>query len=1556
MLEFEEDCLLPLDALFFEKPSNEKGKLINQEKTSWQIAPAPPISEIPAAQELQKELERLRSSGINQSQKRFVPPLKKKTENECQSQMVFDCQYMHTPIKRKTFEIGLNNSLKDQPQLRFRSDNSIPSTILLNDNSKGHSRHQHEETFDNLNCLSTSHHNAEEKDESANSLFKKRLFKMPMPTKAANNLTIVNCPPILDKSLLQDEKYDFRNVAEKHSEYGVIDRTKQKHQNDTQSLKKAHVLPMVPQKLNVKDANGRSSGTLRAVTEIPVQFRNVFKEFPYFNYIQSKVLDDLLYTDKNFVICSPTGSGKTVIFELAMIRILVEVPKPWSNIKIVYMAPIKALCNQRHEDWKEKFGPIGLNCKELTGDTEMDDYFEIQDAHIIITTPEKWDTMTRKWRDNSLVQLVRLFLVDEVHVVKDECRGATLEVVVSRMKTVQLAVSRVSNHPDDKTLRFVAVSATIPNVEDIAEWLSDGKGPGISMKIDESYRPVKLRKVVLGFPCASTQTEFKFDLSLNYRMASVIQTYSEQKPTLVFCATRKGVQQAASILAKDAKFDMTMEHKQRLQKYTNSIKDAKLRDLLIYGVGYHHAGMDLSDRKATEAAFTAGDVPVLFTTSTLAMGVNLPAHLVVIKSTAHYAGGMFQEYSETDILQMMGRAGRPQFDTTATVVIMTRTQTKDKYTQMLDGAHTIESSLHKHLVEHLNAEIILNTITDVNVALEWIRSTFLYIRALKNPNHYGFATGLGRAGIEAKLQELCLKNLHALSSIGLIKMDEEINFKPTETGRLMARYCIAFDTMKLFYLVTGNETLTELVTLICNCKEFTDVQLRVNEKKVLNTLNKDKNRITIRFPIEGKIKTNEMKVNCLIQAQLGCIPVQEFTLTQDIAKIFKCGVRVTKCLSELLMQQEKKNFLALLNAVILAKCFRAKLWENSTYVSRQLEKIGATLSSALVNAGLTTFQKIEDTNARELELIVNRHPPFGNQIRESVIHLPKYELSVEQLSRYHASVAEIIVTITLTNYEQLRKKRTAPDNHYTSLIIGDADNQVVYKQKITDSALFKSGSWTKKIEVKRAFKGEELSVNLISSEYVGLDIQQKYSAFYSGPKRFGTHIIHGKSDVQHKQSAKQISTENSLMVPTTYAIKGSTSELNYTEPGKRLCNHYCKNKDKCGHECCKFGVSVVRSCTSQATTTKLSSYLSDLKSRSETSLAPSVKRLKIQTLKELGPVNLQQFAYTAKPPLSTLPRYCETKPGPAVQAQNLNHLDIYVRSHQQQTQYYDEASSQQSSTVIPPHQNTPRSFNCNSTDANESGYWSSEGMNVTFDLGDDLWNDFDDEKLVNASNFVSSDEINVNYQTDSSFSIYPNLTEYNQLPEGSLKRFQNQITDDKHKSCPEKVLVQLNGLLVHFRGQLRINYLHWTRVTYRLRPDQNMYPVLFVLVEAAVSLMITTKISKNFTIVHCSFAEHIFIVLSAGYLPTREQPSCLNSRLSFQETPKILRTIHQTSLVQGSEEGLSSASSERIAVKCFKSSGPLDCFHQYSTNTERESRCASEEECDALLGIFDGIF
>ncbi|XP_029141554.1 probable ATP-dependent DNA helicase HFM1 [Protobothrops mucrosquamatus] len=1177
----------------------------------------------------------------------------------------------------------------------------------------------------------------------------------PEPNNASGKIEMdTYCNIIKNKEMKKDLwKNNVQKVQNSDFNYLSINNIFSASTN-TKEIKKA---PRILENSSMEVVSKNDSVILRPVTEIPSQFRNIFKEFPYFNYIQSKALDDLLYTDRNFVICAPTGSGKTVMFELAVTRLLIKVPIPWLNIKIVYMAPIKALCSQRFDDWKLKFGPIGLICKELTGDTAVDDLFEIQHAHIILTTPEKWDSMTRKWRDNSLVQLVRLILIDEVHVVKDESRGATLEVVVSRMKTIQSSFSQSSDNPSSVfPMRFVAVSATIPNAEDIAEWLSDGKRPAVCLKIDERHRPVKLHKVVLGFPCSSNQTAFKFDLTLNYKVASVIQTYSEQKPALVFCATRKGVQQAASVLAKDAKFIMTIEQKQRLQRSANLIKEAKLRDLLICGVAYHHAGVEMSDRKTIETAFNMGDIPVLFTTSTLAMGVNLPAHLVVIKSTMHYAGGMFQEYSETDILQMIGRAGRPQFDTTATAVIMTRLSTRDKYVHMLNGADTIESSLHKHLIEHLNAEIVLHTITDVNIALEWVRSTFLYIRALKNPAYYGFSAGLDRNGIEAKLQELCLKNLNDLSSLDLIKMDDNLYFKTTETGRQMAWYYIAFDTVKKCFMINGTVTLSELVVLISGCSEFSDIKLRTNEKKVLNSLNKDKKWMNIRYPMEGKIKTREMKVNCLIQAQLGCIPIQDFTLTQDIGNIFRNGIRLTKWLSEFLATRQN-NFIVLLNALILAKCFRCRLWENSLYISKQLEKIGMTLSNTMMNAGLTSFKKIEDINARELELILNRHPPFGNQIKESVVHLPKYELNIEQLVKYNEAVAEIIVTIILTNFEQLQIKRTAPDSHYATLVIGDNDNNVIFRQRIMDSALLKTGNWTKKIEVRRAVNSDELNINLISSEYVGLDVQQKYKPFYLGPKKVGIMITRGKPDSSQTSSDSQMNFLviallntvgfNLLFFPFMSSNYHKTKEATCSQEsvsiknGNRKCNHHCKNKETCGHDCCKIGVSEKSNMKNESV---FSSYLTDLRNRNAESAIPPVKRLKMQMSNKSQKVDLKQFSYIPKAFLPALPRLEHVQHPRSPLAE-----DIYSSDVSQRFQLEPEVrkmngffaikqSEENNNPIMSSNKSLEESSMSNLTDADKSISLFSETLNINFELGNEIWNDYDDGSFVHGNPFTAN--------------------------------------------------------------------------------------------------------------------------------------------------------------------------------------------------------------------------
>ncbi|XP_059199855.1 probable ATP-dependent DNA helicase HFM1 [Centropristis striata] len=1401
-----DDCTLSLDNLFFEKPIVHKVKPLHQEVSPWQLEVPPSLSQVPATQDMQKEAESLSTLySFSQRPKTLLPSFKGSADLKLLPSKINSPYSYYNDEKEIEETLGGSSStsrcdglwrgegFRDYSQgascQSGRSGDETPQDsahaaigkrFLSLDCSKGPPLRRSLFKVQVLNSGGDSSHTDDLRGSGSQTASRPQTFLSPVtmatvppPLQPPRATVSQAAPPFSPKPPFSPPSLGSSAASGRPPQQAAHAEMQDK------GTKRAFVPPMTPQPLRIQGSS--ESGVLRPVSEISAKFRSVFNEFPYFNYVQSKALDDVLYTGKNFVACAPTGSGKTVLFELAIIRLLMETSEPWSNVKAVYMAPIKALCSQCFESWKKKFGPLGLNCKELTGDTEIDDFFEIQDSHIILTTPEKWDSMTRKWKDNCLLQLVRLFLIDEVHVVKDATRGATLEVVVSRMKAVN--AFRTAQDPGTSlSMRFVAVSATIPNISDIADWLSNESGPATYLHMDESHRPVKLRKVVLGFPCSPNQTEFKFDLSLNYKMANILQTYSDQKPALVFCSTRKGVQQSAAVLAKDARFIMSIEHKQRLMKYANCVLDSKLRDLVILGVGYHHAGVDLSDRKLIEEAFTQGDLPVLFTTRTLAMGVNLPAHLVVIKSTMQYVAGSCEEYSEADLLQMIGRAGRPQFDTSATAVIMTKIQTKDKYMNLMNGMEIIESSLHSHLVEHLNAEIVLQTISDVNMALDWIRSTFLYIRALKNPAHYGFSADLDRYGIEAKLQELCLKTLNALSSIGLINMDEDINIKPTESGRLMARYCVAFDTMKQFSKVAGTENLPDLIELVSKSREFSDIQLRMNEKRPLNTLNRDKNRITIRFPLEGKIKTSEMKVNCLIQAQLGSISIQEFGLTQDTARIFKNGMRISKCLSEFLSHQSKTGFSALLNSLILAKCFRAKLWENSPYVSKQLEKIGQTLSTAMVNAGLTTFSKIEQTHAREIELILNRHPPFGNQIRESVIHLPTYEVTLEQLPRYSCAAAEIVLKVNLKNQAQLLSRRTAPDHHYVTLIIGNSDNAVVFLHKLTDLVLLKCGSWSKKIEVAKASKGEEISVNLISSQYVGLDIQQKFNIYYSGARRFGTDNPY---KIQYDPPAQRL--QLSALKPQT-ADQAATQRENTTSAtdqdvgNKRQCNHFCKNKDLCGHDCCKVGVTVARK-RSATQESGFSSYLKDLRSRCDTLAETPVKRLKMKMSQESVSDNMQQFSYKPKERLPSVNWYggsshYEASVRPHTETVDLtgdidivqlddadsdydDYMEDMMTDEPAHTPAASHAYHQSSSVWVNPgvsvgvrqiHKPLQNQINtASSAYSKRSTAVSKHGVHgenascsqiptVTFDLGNDWddWGDFDDENLVHASEMSST--------------------------------------------------------------------------------------------------------------------------------------------------------------------------------------------------------------------------
>ncbi len=200
--------------------------------------------------------------------------------------------------------------------------------------------------------------------------------------------------------------------------------------------------------------------------------------FSHFNPIQTQVFHTMYHSDCNVLLGAPTGSGKTVAAELAMLRLFNEYP----HLKVVYIGPLKALVAERMKDWKRRFVQLlGKRMVELTGDYTPD-IRSLQSADIITTTPEKWDGISRNWQNRSYVKAIGLVVIDEVHLLGQE-RGPILEVIVSRMRYV----SSQTENP----VRLVCLSTAVANARDLADWLGIENGEGL-FNFRPSVRPVPM--------------------------------------------------------------------------------------------------------------------------------------------------------------------------------------------------------------------------------------------------------------------------------------------------------------------------------------------------------------------------------------------------------------------------------------------------------------------------------------------------------------------------------------------------------------------------------------------------------------------------------------------------------------------------------------------------------------------------------------------------------------------------------------------------------------------------------------------------------------------------------------------------------------------------------------------------------------------------------------------------------------------------------------------------------------------------------------------------------
>ena len=362
------------------------------------------------------------------------------------------------------------------------------------------------------------------------------------------------------------------------------------------------------------------------------------------------------------------------------------------------------------------------------------------------------------------------------------------------------------------------------------------------------------------------------------------------------------------------------------------------------------------------------------------------------------------QYSESQILQMAGRAGRPQFCKEATVVILTSQDRQHYYQGLMEGRQMVESSLHRHLYEHINAEIILGTVASVQQAIVWLQSTYLFIRMKRNPGHYELG-GAEPQSLEEKVGQLCGDALQEMQEVGLVSLGPDGAVVGTSTGRLMSRFYLAYDTMKQ---LTGCGTAGQAAMLetICRAREMQDAVLRTSEKKTLNGLNRNKERKNIRYQIAGKIKTKEQKVNVLIQASLGCMNIADAGLAMEAPRYLRLASRVATCLFELIVNHPEKgsDLLLVRDSLQLLKSLECGLWEDSQLVARQMSGVGAALSASLARAGFTSLSRLAAANPRMLEIAAKKAAPWGNLVRDWAGRLPRYSLQFGSPTRHHKTI------------------------------------------------------------------------------------------------------------------------------------------------------------------------------------------------------------------------------------------------------------------------------------------------------------------------------------------------------------------------------------------------------------------------------------------------------------------------------------------------------------------------------------------------------------------------
>jgi len=800
-----------------------------------------------------------------------------------------------------------------------------------------------------------------------------------------------------DTWLLNLEKSGTRQF---HEKVGLPANTVRKHAPGLEEVfipapKRSELLQKTDDLVSVDSLTSRDGRSLAWVAA-------AFPGMPTLNRIQSTVFHAAFETSENMLICAPTGAGKTNIAMLALLQLVKqyivssgpaeesvdetvndesEVPsltpdsdaagvtddgdgpdsvpaKPTASkraggrrlktrieyadkdsMKAVYIAPMKALAQEVVAKFGERLRPLGLVVKEYTGDMQLTKA-EVQEANVIVTTPEKWDVVTRKGGDGSLGTIVSLIIIDEVHLLADE-RGAVIETIVARTQRYIESSQRF--------VRMVGLSATLPNYKDVAVFLRVNPEKGL-FHFGPEYRPVPLDQTFIGF--TEKQRGRQKEVMNRSAYEKMMVALMHRKQVMIFVHSRKEtvatLEAMRDLCSKNGALGMLQDYVVHHEQYgsfkraVEKSKSSELQQFFALGMGMHNAGMLRADRGIVERAFECGLMRVLCCTATLAWGVNLPAHTVIIKGTEIYDAerGGFVDLSILDVMQIFGRAGRPQYDTAGHAMLLTAHDKLNNYLSLMAHQSPMESTFIKALPDHLNAEIVNGTITNIKEASSWLSYTFLYIRMRKNPILYGMKYDelFEDPGLVAKRHQLVHDAAVLLDQAMMIRYDHKGvsgNLAVTDLGRVASHYYIKHQTIVAFNsMLRAHMADEEALHVLCSSSEFDQLKVRPEEVSEIEKL-----RLDASIQIKATADDTPGKVNTLLQAYINRSRINSFTLQSDSNYVAQNAARIARALFEICLKRGWSSMAA--HFLDLCKALDRRMLPHHTPLRQFLDAAGA---------------------------------------------------------------------------------------------------------------------------------------------------------------------------------------------------------------------------------------------------------------------------------------------------------------------------------------------------------------------------------------------------------------------------------------------------------------------------------------------------------------------------------------------------------------------------------------------------------------------------------------